>query len=88
MSSLRDRLAGVLIGLPRDGEEAMPVEGAGPEHGGQFEPGDAHLPALGDDELVVALDHRKRLLLRRPEVEGDEAAALLLDDQGVAHELG
>ena len=43
---------------------------------------------LGMTSFSVALDHRERLLLRRPELEGDEAAALLLDDQAVAHELG
>ena len=43
--------------------------------------GDAHLAALGHDQLVGLLDHLEGLFLGRPEIEGDELAGLFVDDQ-------
>ena len=62
----------------------MAEEGPGLEHGGKLQGGDAHLAALGDDQLVGVLDHLKGFFLGRPEVEGDELAGLLGDDQASA----
>ncbi len=83
----RDRLSCVLITLPGDGEKPVPEEGARPQHGRQLKPGDAHLPAFWDHQLVGLLDRAKGFLLGRPRLKGDELTRSLVDDQAVAHEL-
>ena len=83
----RDGVLCVLQGLPRDGEQAVPVECAGVQHRRQLQPRGADLAALRHDELVVLGDGGESRLLLRPEREGDEGAGLLLDDEAGGDEV-
>jgi hypothetical protein len=76
-----DRILGVFLGLAPDRKEAVGAEVGFPAHERQYQPRDARLPSLDVDDVGVVGEHFEGFCLRVPQLERDEVAGLLVDDE-------